>query len=190
VVHAIHSSIIIYYAYLPNQYLSDIADYGVNYRARAHHQHTILLRKTKAYHLSKTDERAEIFTLLARLLWYLRSGESHVGYLNKRLSNNPLHVAAPPPRHVAVPPPVHVAVRPRGGPIFDTIVVQQAPPEETAPETSSGDDAAGEMDVDRPETPIGVDGEGIESADSISLASVEMEGVEGADAFSDYEMQE
>lgn len=69
--------------------------------------------------------------------------------------------------------------------------MQQAPPEETAPETSSA--VAGEMDVERPETPIGVDAGGFETADSISLASVEMEDVDGvddADEPSDFEMQE
>lgn len=49
-----------------------------------------------------------------------------------------------------------------------------------------------EMDVERPETPVLVDGEGGESADSNSLASVRMDGIEGGetDGLSDDEMRD
>lgn len=49
-----------------------------------------------------------------------------------------------------------------------------------------------EMDVDRPETPIRVDRDGFESADSNNLASVKMDGIEGGatDGLSDSEMHE
>jgi hypothetical protein len=50
------------------------------------------------------------------------------------------------------------------------------------------------MDVERPETPIRADVEGFESADSDSLACVEMDGIEGedgqTDGLSDDEMRE
>ena len=39
-----------------------------------------------------TAERVELFNLLAKLLWYLISGKSHVGYLFNH-DNNPLHNA-------------------------------------------------------------------------------------------------
>jgi hypothetical protein len=37
-----------------------------------------------------TGERVELFTLLAKLLWYLISGRSHVGYLFNH-NGNPIH---------------------------------------------------------------------------------------------------
>jgi hypothetical protein len=36
-----------------------------------------------------TPQRVEVFHLLARLLWYLSSGQSHVGYLFNH-DNNPM----------------------------------------------------------------------------------------------------
>jgi hypothetical protein len=93
VIHALHSSIFIYYARLPNKFLADVARHGVHYLERVSNKPRITLRKTKPYHLSKKDERAEIFMLLAKLFWYLRSGESHVGYLNKHFARNPIHEA-------------------------------------------------------------------------------------------------
>jgi hypothetical protein len=42
-----------------------------------------------------TAERVELFHLLAKLLWYLISGRSHVGYLHN-YKENPIHEIVPP----------------------------------------------------------------------------------------------
>ena len=42
-------------------------------------------------------ERAEVFELLAKLVWYLVSGKSHVGYLFNH-KENPIHIAVSFPR--------------------------------------------------------------------------------------------
>jgi hypothetical protein len=67
------------------------------------------------------------------------------------------------------------------------MITVQPPLEETAQEDTSMD-----MDVERPETPVLVDGEGGESADANSLASVRMDGIEGGetDGLSDVEMRD
>ena len=46
--------------------------------------------------MQNIDERVELFNLLAKLLWYLVSGRSHVGYLFN-YDDNPIHriVATP-----------------------------------------------------------------------------------------------
>jgi hypothetical protein len=186
VIHGLHSSIFIYYAKLPNKFLADVAEHGIHYLEKVRNPPVISLRKTKPFHLSKTDERAEIFTLLAKLFWYLRSGDSHVGYLNKHLAHNPIHNAVHPPFLCR-------GSDFQGKPIYDSIAVARGVPREE-PEIVLGSPVgvAGEMDVERPETPIRVDVEGFESADSNSLASVEMEGIEGGetDGLSDEEMHE
>jgi hypothetical protein len=92
VVHALHSSIIIYYARLPNKFLAAIAEHGIDYLDRIREPYRVTLRCTKVYHLRKANERAEIFTLLAKLFWYLISGKSHAGYLFN-YSDNPIHIA-------------------------------------------------------------------------------------------------
>ena len=81
----------IYYAELPNEYLAAIAKHGIHYRQQFNDQISITLRRTEVYHLRKTVERAKVFTLLAKLVWYLLSGRSHVGYLRNTIFN-PIHV--------------------------------------------------------------------------------------------------
>jgi hypothetical protein len=55
----------------------------------------IALRRTKKYHLQHTIERVELFQMLAKLLWYLVHGCSHVGYLFN-YDQNPLHTIVHP----------------------------------------------------------------------------------------------
>ena len=87
-IHAIHSSIIIYYAKIPNSFLAGLAEHGGEYRNKAERPlPRIVLKKTKVYHLRDANERAEIFLLLAKLVWYLASGEAHVGYLYNHPEN-------------------------------------------------------------------------------------------------------
>jgi hypothetical protein len=46
------------------------------------------------------DERVELFELLAKLLWYLISGRSHVGYLFS-YDDNPIHKIVAVPFHLS-----------------------------------------------------------------------------------------
>jgi hypothetical protein len=90
VIFGTHSTISIYYAKLPNSYLADIAQYGVRYMERSPNKYRVKLRCTKKYHMRVTKERVELFHVVAKLLWYLISGKSHVGYLYN-YDDNPLH---------------------------------------------------------------------------------------------------
>jgi hypothetical protein len=90
VIHGSHSSITIYYAKLPNTYLSEIAKHGAKYLQRSTLKQHIKLCRTKKFHMRHTAERVELFNFLAKLLWYLISGNSHVGYLFNH-NTNPLH---------------------------------------------------------------------------------------------------
>jgi hypothetical protein len=90
VIHGSHSSITIYYAKLPNTYLSEIAKYGAKYLQRSTLKQHVKLCRTKKFHMRHTGERVELFNLLAKLLWYLISGRSHAGHLFNH-EHNPLH---------------------------------------------------------------------------------------------------
>jgi len=89
VIHGTHDIVVLYYAKLPNDYLSAIAKHGADLRQYSTTK-KVTLQHTKRFHLRKTAQRVEFFDLLARLLWYLRSGKSHVGFLNN-YDSNPLH---------------------------------------------------------------------------------------------------
>lgn len=95
-IHGIHSTVTVYYAKLPNQYLSEISHYGSDYLDRSEKKTRIKLQRTKRFHLRDKTACVELFTVLANLLWYLVSGNSHVGYLANYLEN-PLHKAVPTP---------------------------------------------------------------------------------------------
>jgi hypothetical protein len=88
--HGRHSSITMYYAKFPNSYLSEIAQYGAKYLERSQIKQRVKLRRTKRFRLHDADERIELFQLLAKLLRYLVSGRSHVGYLFNH-DHSPLH---------------------------------------------------------------------------------------------------
>jgi hypothetical protein len=90
VIYGTHSTISIYYTKLPNTYLADIAKHGIHYLQRSTSKQHVKLRCTKKYHMRVASERVELFLVLAKLLWYLISGKSHVGYLFN-YDGNPLH---------------------------------------------------------------------------------------------------
>jgi hypothetical protein len=81
----------IYYARLPNIYLSEIAEYGTEYKNHATPlDKPVTLHRSKKFHLRNTEERVELFHLVAKLLWYLISGRSHAGFLHN-YPDNPIH---------------------------------------------------------------------------------------------------
>ena len=79
-VHIRHSNIYLFYAKLPNTYLAAISEYGAKYAAEFP-QDKIRLYQSRPYMLKKAEDQAAFYRLVAKLLWYLASGKSHVGYL-------------------------------------------------------------------------------------------------------------
>jgi len=71
----------LYYAKLPNDYLARIAQYGASYSTRFPHETKVKLHRSRAYMMKNAADQAAFYQLVAKLLWYLASGESHVGYL-------------------------------------------------------------------------------------------------------------
>lgn len=98
VIHGRHSSITIYYCKYPNRYLADISRFGKkwqnhplrNYNRRKLDTSKVRLHCAKKFSLRDTAQRIECFNVLARLIYYLWSGDAHVGYL-KNYAENPLH---------------------------------------------------------------------------------------------------
>ena len=92
VIHIRHAKIHLFYAKLPNQYLARISEYGAKY-AEMFPEEKVRLCQSRPYMMKKTEDQAAFYHLLAKLLWYLSSGKSHVGYLCN-CSRNPF-VAKP-----------------------------------------------------------------------------------------------
>src|SRR5436853_5842934 len=65
VIHCSHSSITIYYAKLPNTYLREISQHGHEYLTASTYKQRIQLRRTKKFRMQMTEERVELFRLLA-----------------------------------------------------------------------------------------------------------------------------
>ena len=60
VIHGLHSPIMIYYAKLPNKFLSAISEHAIHYLEKIREPYGVILRCTKVFHLRKADEHAEI----------------------------------------------------------------------------------------------------------------------------------
>ena len=100
-IHGSHSSITIYYCKFANQYLSEISRFGKNYLAKRTFKDKVKLLRTKKFSFRDTNDRVELFSLLAKLLWYLVSGKSRVGYLHN-YPDNPLHDIVSPTSFVGL----------------------------------------------------------------------------------------
>jgi hypothetical protein len=79
VVHIRHAKITLFYAKLPNLYLSRISKHGAKYSAMFDDK--VQLYQSQPFFMKKAEDQAAFYRLLTRLLWYLASGNSHVGYL-------------------------------------------------------------------------------------------------------------
>jgi hypothetical protein len=79
VIHIRHAKITLFYAKLPNLYLSRITQHGAKYATMFHDK--VQLSQSRPFLLKKAEDQAAFYHLLTRLLWYLASGDSHVGYL-------------------------------------------------------------------------------------------------------------
>jgi hypothetical protein len=70
----------LFYVKLPNIYLSRISEYGAKYVEKFPLE-KVQLCQSRPYVMRKAEDQAALYRLLAKLLWYLGSGKSHVGYL-------------------------------------------------------------------------------------------------------------
>ena len=91
-VHIRHMRVYFYYAKLPNTYLKRITDNGARYAIRFPSlEHKVKLCQSEGYSMKNPEDQAKFYIQLTKLLWYLSSGESHVGYLY----NSPKNPFAP-----------------------------------------------------------------------------------------------
>jgi hypothetical protein len=74
-----HAKITLFYAKLPNSYLSRISQHGAKYAAKFPDK--VLLYQSQSYSMKKAEDQGGFYRLLTNLLWYLANGNSHVGYL-------------------------------------------------------------------------------------------------------------
>ena len=82
----------LYYAKLPNTYLTRITEHGAQYARRFPSlEHKVKLCQSEGYSMKKPEDQAKFYVQLTKLLWYLSSGKSHVGYL----CNSPRNPFAP-----------------------------------------------------------------------------------------------
>jgi hypothetical protein len=79
VIHIRHAKITLFYAKLLNQYLSRVSEFGAKYAALFPDK--VRLYQSRPFLMKKPQDQAAFYRLLTRLLWYLASGNSHVGYL-------------------------------------------------------------------------------------------------------------
>ena len=87
VIHIRHATISIFHAHLPNTYLSNIHVHGPRYSALFPTTPKIRLKQYGPWNMRHTQDQAALYRVLARVLWFLASGRSHVGYLAKCRSN-------------------------------------------------------------------------------------------------------
>src|ERR1700724_51252 len=69
VVHIRHAKITLFYAKLPNLYLSRIRQYGAKYATMF--QDKVQLYQSQPFLMKKAEDQAAFYHLLTRLLWYL-----------------------------------------------------------------------------------------------------------------------
>ena len=87
VIHIRHTKISIFHAHLPNTYLSNIHAHGPRFSALFPNTPKIRLKQYGPWNMRHTQDQASLYRVLARVLWFLASGRSHVGYLAKCRGN-------------------------------------------------------------------------------------------------------
>ena len=78
------------YSHFPNGYIRATRDFGVSYLSHFPHTHGIELRYTESWDLKTCDGLVGAFRGLPKLIHYLASGESLVGYL-RNYPEKPVH---------------------------------------------------------------------------------------------------
>lgn len=87
----------IYFATLPNNYLTNIARYGSNYLRKVQGAEHVTLHRTRKYYMRNPTDLVTLLHVLVHLLMHLTSGNAHIGYLFN-YDENPLHNLAIPSR--------------------------------------------------------------------------------------------
>ena len=82
-IHARHATFYLLYARFPNIYLRDLARYGADYKTKARNPVEITIQQSRAYRMRYPAQQAEFFRLIANLLFYMASGLSKIGFLEK-----------------------------------------------------------------------------------------------------------
>jgi len=90
VIHGRHSTVRLFYCKFPVSYLRNIAKHGEKYKQKVSQPQGVHLQRTKPYYLVDPVSRGAFFRVLARLISYLSSGESHVPFLWNR-EDNPIN---------------------------------------------------------------------------------------------------
>jgi hypothetical protein len=93
VIHVRHTTASIFYCNFPVSYLRNIAKHGAGYRTKVPSPQGVHLQHSQPYYLRDPDSRAGFFRIIARVLWYLSSGKSHVPYLWNR-ADNPINTVS------------------------------------------------------------------------------------------------
>ena len=86
-IHARHATFYLFYAKFPNQYLRDIAKYADEYKTQVVQTHQIVIQQSRPFRMKEPTDQAEFYRLLSKLLYYLVSGQSNVGFLTAQKSN-------------------------------------------------------------------------------------------------------
>lgn len=89
VIYCRHDKAALFYAKLPHKYLQWVAE--EKNKSQNKYRTIIPLKRTRWYLMRFGDERAAFFELLAKLLWYLGSGKSHVGFCRNEHDSNPIY---------------------------------------------------------------------------------------------------
>ena len=84
----------LWYAHFPIDYLRAIRHLGVQYRTQFPHTHGVELRCTESWDMDTCQGRVELFQHLSKMIFYLKSGNSLVGYM-RNYPENPLHWVYP-----------------------------------------------------------------------------------------------
>jgi len=89
VVHGRHDKFAVFYAKLPHEYLRWVEKENDKF-SRPYSGVRIALKRSRFFLLRQSRDRADFFELIAKMLWYLCSGKSHVGFCQSG-PNGPLH---------------------------------------------------------------------------------------------------
>jgi hypothetical protein len=93
VLHIRHATVSIFHARFPNVYLRNVRTHGPRYSQLFPQSPKIRLYQMGPYNMRLATGQADLYRALAKLLWYLASGKSHVGYL-ANVPANPFVVKA------------------------------------------------------------------------------------------------
>ena len=89
-----HSTFYVYYCRFSVAYLQKFVQYGVNVGDYLAPNEKISLLRSKPYNCAVTTERAAFFELMARLLFYVSSGEAEIRCLANNTDNPLLDVVS------------------------------------------------------------------------------------------------